>query len=55
MKQITVSGAIILRTYPENNKKEIFRGGYAGFQHYKNFRNKYWLPVVNQGAKPRDD
>lgn len=34
MKQITVSGAIILRTNPETNKKEIFatQRGYGDFK-----------------------
>lgn len=33
MKQITVSGAIILRTNPETNKKEIFatQRGYGDY------------------------
>lgn len=34
MKQITVSGAIILRTNPQNNKKEIFatQRGYGDYK-----------------------
>lgn len=34
MKQVTVSGAIILRTNPETNKKEIFatQRGYGDYK-----------------------
>lgn len=34
MKQVTVSGAVILRTNPETNKKEIFatQRGYGDYK-----------------------
>lgn len=39
MKQITVSGAVILRTNPETNKKEIFatQRGYGDWKGWWEF------------------
>ncbi len=52
MKQITVSGAIILRTNPETNKKEIF----ATQRGYGDWKGWWEIPggKIEQGETPQE-
>ena len=52
MKQITVSGAIILRTNPETNKKELF----ATQRGYGDWKGWWEIPggKIEQGETPQE-
>lgn len=52
MKQVTVSGAIILRTNPETNKKEIF----ATQRGYGEYKGWWEIPggKIEQGETPEE-
>ena len=52
MKQITVSGAVILRTNPETNRKEIF----ATQRGYGEWRDWWEIPggKIEQGETPEE-
>ena len=52
MKQVTVSGAIILRTNPETNKKEIF----ATQRGYGDYKDGWEIPggKIEQGETPEE-
>ena len=52
MKQVTVSGAVILRTNPETNKKELFatQRGYGDYKDWWEFPGG----KIEQGESPQD-